>query len=134
MMDAQRERLDWLWRRGSREAVLAAIEKLEDPAERGEFFVRAVEVMQRARPTMARFLSEVYVDAFYKDPEPFGPGVKPHGEILRVLARNYEQEGQLELAEWACGIAVDNGIAADGIEGGFAGWAERLRQKRATVG
>lgn len=128
-----RERYDWLWRRGSREAVVAALAKLDDPAERGEFYLRAVEVTQRWRPTLARFLSEAYVDEFYAKPAPFGDGVLPAGEVLCVLARGYEQEGRLDLAEWVCELALANAATAAGLDGGFARWMERLRQKRAVT-
>ncbi len=125
-----RERYDWLWRRGSREAVFAALEKLEDAGERGQFYIRAVEVTQRWRPMLVRFLCEGYVNEFYEKPEPFGPGVLPNGEMLRVLGRIYEQEGRLDLAEWVCEIALANGVSASDLEGGFSGWIERVRQKR----
>lgn len=128
-----RERYDWLWRRGSREAVTAALEKLEDGRERGEVYVRAIEVTQRWRPVLAQFLCESYLDEFYKNPAAFGEGVMPSGEVLRTLARIYEQEKQFELAEWACGIALENGITAEGVEGGFEGWRERIRAKRAIA-
>ncbi|MDD5199811.1 MAG: hypothetical protein PHC88_08410 [Terrimicrobiaceae bacterium] len=127
-----RERYDWLWQRDSREAVVAALAKLEDGPEREAFYVRAVEVTQRWRPSLARFLSEAYVDEFYMKTEPFGPGVAPNGEVLRVLARTYEQEGALEMAEWVCEIALSNEITADGLGEGFAGWLERIQQKRAV--
>lgn len=127
-----RQRYDWLWQRGSREAVVAALEKIDDGAERGDFYVRAVEMTQRWRPSLARFLSEAYVDEFYVKSEPFGPGVAPNGEVLCVLARIYEQEGALELAEWVCEIALANEITAGGVDGGFAGWMERIQHKRAA--
>jgi len=129
-----RERYDWLWRRGSREAVAAALTKIEDPGERGEFYVRAVEVTQRWRPALVRFLCEAYVEEFYAQPTPFGPGVMPDGGVLAVLTRIYEQEGRFDLAEWVCEIALANDATAAGLEGGFAGWIERVRQKRVVLG
>lgn len=128
-----RERYDWLWRRGSREAVSAALEKLEDRRERGEVYVRAIEVTQRWRPALARFLCEAYLEEFYRDPAAFGEGILPHGEVLRALTRIYEQDGQLELAEWACGIALTNGITVAGLDGGFERWRQKICDKRAIA-
>lgn len=128
-----RERYDWLWRRGSREAVMAALAKIDDPGERGKFYVRAVEVTQRWRPMLVRFLCEAYVEEFYAQPAPFGDGVLPDGEVLGVLARAYEHEGRLDLAEWVCELALANGATAAGLEGGFVVWIERVRHKRAVT-
>jgi len=112
---------------------MVALAKIDDPGERGEFYVRAVEVTQRWRPMLGRFLCEAYVDEFYAQPAPFGEGVLPDGGVLGVLARAYEQEGRLDLAEWVCELALANGAVADGLDGGFVDWRERLRHKRAIL-
>lgn len=112
---------------------MAALAKIDDPGERGKFYVRAVEVTQRWRPMLVRFLCEAYVEEFYAQPAPFGDGVLPDGEVLGVLARAYEHEGRLDLAEWVCELALANGATAAGLEGGFVVWIERVRHKRAVT-
>jgi hypothetical protein len=118
-MNQHAERLDWLWRRGSTEAIATALDKVEDMRERGEIYSRAFNVAQRWRPAVARFIGDRYVDAFYQSTEPFGEGVRPDERLLWDLADLYERDGNLEVARWVCEIAVAFGLG--GGERNFAG-------------
>ena len=105
-METRREQLDWLWRRGSDDAVAAALDRIEDPRERGETHVRAFTVAQRWRPATARFIGGRYIDEFYREREPFGEGGRPDAGLLWDLADLYEREKNYRLAEWVCEFAV----------------------------
>jgi hypothetical protein len=125
-MEAHLERLDWLWRRGSREAIVVALDRVEDDRERGAVYCRAFMVAQRWRPAIARFIGERYVDAFYQVSEPFGAEIRPDARLLWDLADLYDRERDWGLAAWVCEFAVAFGIGADGRD--FPG---RLAQYRA---
>lgn len=118
-MNQQAERLDWLWRRGSPEAISAALDKIEDASERGGIYCRAFNVAQRWRPAVARFIGDRYVDAYYQSAEPFGEGVRPDERLLWDLVDLYERDGNPEIARWLCEFAVAFGIG--GAERNFAG-------------
>jgi hypothetical protein len=105
-MNQHAERLDWLWRRGSQEAISSALDKIEDVGERGGVYARAFAVAQRWRPSIARFIGDRYVEEFYRAPEPFGEGVRPEAALLWDLADLYERDRNLELAQWVCEFAV----------------------------
>jgi hypothetical protein len=119
LMDAHLERLDWLWRRGSQDAISAALDKVEDGRERGEIYCRAFNVAQRWRPAVARFIGDRYADAFYQSTEPFGEGVKPDARLLWDLLDLYERDRNFETALWVCEFATAFGIGGEGMD--FAG-------------
>jgi hypothetical protein len=112
-MDAHAERLDWLWRRGSTDAIAAALDKIEDARERGGIYCRAFNVAQRWRPAVARFIGDRYVDAFYQTREPFGSDVRPDERLLWDLADLYERDGNFEVARWVCEVAVAFGLGSE---------------------
>jgi hypothetical protein len=126
-METRREHLDWLWRRGSNDAVAAALDRIEDPKERGEIYVRAFAVAQRWRTVTARFIGGRYVDEFYREPEPFGAGVRPDAALLWDLADLFEREKKDELAEWVCEFALAFGMSTDRD---FEGRMASLREAR----
>ncbi len=104
------ERFDWLWRRSSPEALATALEKVTDAAERAALYVRGFAVAQRWRVANARFLGERYIDEFYAQAEPFGPGVGPNSALLWDLADLYDREGLPDHAAWVCEFALASGV------------------------
>jgi len=126
-MNQHAERLDWLWRRGSTDAIAAALGRIEDACERGEVYCRAFNVAQRWRPAVARFIGDRYVDAFYEKTEPFGEGVKPDARVLWDLADLYERERDQATAEWVCEFAAAFRIGGEGMD-----FAARLAAYRGT--
>lgn len=117
-MNPHAERLDWLWRKGSRDAIASALDRIEDARERGQIYCRAFSVAQRWRPAVARFIGERYVDAFYQSQEPFGAGVAPDGRLLWDLADLYERDRNIEVARWVCEVAMAFGLG--GADSDFA--------------
>ncbi len=105
-MNQHAERLDWLWRKGSVEAVVSALDKVEDMGERGALYGRAFNVAQRWRPAVARFIGERYVDAYYQTREPFGAAVRPDARLLWDLMDLYERDGNGSMAQWVCEVAA----------------------------
>lgn len=125
-METRREHLDWLWRRGSTDAVAAELDRIEDPKERGAIYIRAFAIAQRWRPATARFIGARYVDEFYRDREPFGPGVRPDAALLWDLSDLYERDGNRELAGWVCEFAMAFGME-DGGTRDFPGRIASMR-------
>ncbi|HVE17113.1 MAG TPA: hypothetical protein VNB29_10280 [Chthoniobacterales bacterium] len=126
-MNQHAERLDWLWRRGSQDAVSSALDKIEDGRERSEVYGRAFTVAQRWRPPIARFIGDRYVDEFYREAEPFGEGVKPEASLLWDLVDLYERDRNMELACWVCEFAVAFQVGDDAMN-----FAARLATYRAA--
>lgn len=119
------DRFDWLWRSGRPEALATALEKVTDPAEREALYARGFGVAKRWRVANARFLGERYIDEFYAQAEPFGPGRRPDAEILWELADLYDRDGVPENAAWVCEFAL-----ASGVPPGSRDFAARLHGYR----
>jgi hypothetical protein len=128
-----RSEFDKWCRRGDREALAAELATIAEPSARAKFYAGVFTIAERSKPGLARHFGELYVDEFYRESEPFGAEIGPDLGILQRLVQLYEYESAWEMAAWVCEFAVAFGIADDGTPRGFAGRAERNREKAVMV-
>lgn len=126
MSERDLDRLDWLWRRGSLEAIGLALERAADAAERETLYRRAFAVAQRWRPSVAREIGERYLEEFTRDGWPFGAGNAPDAALLWDLADLFAGERRPEMAAWVCEFALAYGVTGEGSARDFAARARGI--------